>query len=228
MSWLTDSLNSSIFRKVLMALTGLFLILFLAVHLAGNLQLIFNDGGQAFNIYAHTMANNPLIQIVSKGNFAFIVIHVVYSIILSRSNNKARPVKYGFSAASTNSPWTSRNMGILGTLILVFLIVHLKGFWWEFKNGSIPMANYDGVNYPNVYTVVEAAYSNIFYVAFYVVCMFFVAFHLSHGFASAFQTLGLNHVKYTPAIQFLGKAFAIIVPVLFALIPIVIYIKSLG
>ena len=124
MSWLTDSLKSSIFRKLLMALTGLFLILFLTVHLAGNIQLIFNDEGQAFNIYAHTMAHNPFIQLVSKFNFAFIVLHVIYSIWLSRINKTARPVKYGYSAASTNSPWTSRNMGILGTLILVFL--HFK------------------------------------------------------------------------------------------------------
>jgi succinate dehydrogenase / fumarate reductase, cytochrome b subunit len=228
MSWLTDSLKSSIFRKLLMALTGLFLILFLVVHLAGNLQLIMNDEGQAFNIYAHTMAHNPFIQIVSKFNFAFIIIHVIYSIWLSRTNKKARPVAYGYSAASTNSPWTSRNMGILGTLVLVFLVIHLKGFWWEFKNGAIPMVTYDGEIYPNVFPVVEAAYSNLWYVLVYVVSMLFVGFHLSHGFASAFQTLGLNHVKYTPAIKVIGKAFAIIVPGLFAIIPIVMYIKSLG
>lgn len=211
-----------------MALTGLFLILFLVVHLAGNLQMILNDQGQAFNIYAHTMAHNPLIQTVSKLNFLFIVLHVIYSIVLTRINKAARPVSYGFSAASTNSAWTSRNMGILGTLILVFLIVHLKGFWWEFKNGAIPTVTYDGETYPNVFLVVEAAYSQLWYVAFYVVSMLIVAFHLSHGFASAFQTLGLNHVKYTPAIQLIGKGFAILVPALFALIPIVIYIKSLG
>ncbi|CAD5249248.1 MULTISPECIES: succinate dehydrogenase cytochrome b subunit [unclassified Imperialibacter] len=228
MSWLTDSLKSSIFRKLLMALTGLFLILFLTVHLAGNIQLIFNDEGQAFNIYAHTMAHNPFIQLVSKFNFAFIVIHVIYSIWLSRINKTARPVKYGYSAASTNSPWTSRNMGILGTLILVFLVIHLKGFWWEFKNDSIPMITYDGETMPNVFLVVKAAYSNIWYAAVYVVSMFFVGFHLSHGFASAFQTLGLNHVKYTPAIKAIGKGYAIIVPAVFALIPILIYIKSLG
>lgn len=228
MSWLTESLKSSIFRKLLMALTGLFLILFLVVHLAGNLQLIFNDGGQAFNIYAHTMAHNPFIQTVSKLNFAFIIIHVIYSIWLSRTNKKARPVSYGFSASQPSSPWTSRNMGILGTLILVFLVVHLKGFWWEFKNDSIPTVLYDGESFPNVFLVVQAAYSNVWYVALYIVSMFFVGFHLSHGFASAFQTLGLNHVKYTPAIKAVGKGFSIIVPALFALIPIVMYIKSLG
>ncbi len=228
MSWLTDSLKSSIFRKLLMALTGLFLILFLVVHLAGNLQIILNDEGQAFNIYAHTMAHNPLIQLVSKFNFAFIILHVIYSIWLSRTNKAARPVQYGYSAASTNSPWTSRNMGILGTLVLVFIVVHLRGFWWEFKNGSIPMVTYDGESIPNVFLTIEAAYSNIMIVLVYVVSMIIVGFHLSHGFASAFQTLGLNHVKYTPAINVIGKGFAIIVPALFALIPIVIYIKSLG
>lgn len=228
MSWFTATLQSSIFRKLLMALTGLFLILFLVVHLAGNLTLLAGDDGKAFNIYAHTMANNPFIQIVSKFNFAFIVLHVIYSIVLTRMNRRARPVGYKVSRADTNSHWTSRNMGILGTLVLVFLVVHLKGFWWEFKNGSIPEVSYEGTAYPDVFKIVEAVYSLWWYVAFYVVSMAFVGFHLWHGFISGFQTLGWNHPKYTPAIRVTGRAFAVIVPALFALIPIILFIKSLG
>ncbi len=227
MSWATKTLNSTLGRKVMMALTGLFLILFLIVHLIGNLQLLSPDQGESFNIYAYTMGHNPFIRVVSIGNFAFIILHVVYSILLTRHNQKARPVGYAVSKSSKNISWASRNMGILGTLILIFLLVHLKSFWYEFKFGAIPTVTYDGVEYNDGYTVVAAVYSNVLYVVFYVVSMVFLAFHLSHGFASAFQTLGLNHVKYSPFIKKLGYAFSIIVPALFALIPLVMYFQSL-
>lgn len=226
MSWVSKTLNSTLGRKLLMALTGLFLILFLVVHLAGNLQLLIPDEGESFNIYAETMAKNPLIRVVSIGNFAFILLHVVYSILLSRQNKTARPVGYAVSKANTNSAWASRNMGILGTLILIFLLVHLKSFWYEFKFGEIPTAVYEGVTYKNVYLTVAEVYSNPLYVLFYVLSMGFLAFHLSHGFASAFQTLGLNHAKYSPLIKKVGLGFSILIPVLFALIPIMMFLQA--
>lgn len=226
MSWVSKTLNSTLGKKLLMSLTGLFLILFLVVHLAGNLQLLIPDGGESFNIYAETMANNPFIRIVSIGNFAFILLHVVYSIILSLQNKSARPIGYAVSGASTNSPWSSRNMGILGTLILIFLLVHLKSFWYEFKFGEIPTAVYEGVTYKDGFKVVAEIYSQPIYVLFYVLSMGILGFHLSHGFASAFQTLGLNHVKYSPIIKKVGLWFSILIPALFALIPIMMYLKS--
>jgi succinate dehydrogenase / fumarate reductase cytochrome b subunit len=227
MSWVTKTLNSTLGKKLLMALTGLFLILFLVVHLIGNLQLLLPDNGESFNLYAESMATNPLIRVVSIGNFAFIILHVIYSILLTRHNKKSRPIGYAETAASTNSAWSSRNMGILGTLILIFLLVHLKGFYYEIKFGEVPMVDYAGVLYKNVFAIVAAAYSNVLYVLFYVISMGFLGFHLSHGFASAFQTLGLNHVKYSPLIQKVGIGFSILVPALFALIPIVMYLQSL-
>jgi succinate dehydrogenase / fumarate reductase cytochrome b subunit len=117
-------------------------------------------------------------------------------------------------------------MGILGTIILIFLLVHLRGFWYEFKFGQIPTAEYGGEVYKNVFAIVSEAYSNVMYVVFYVVAMGFLAFHLAHGFASAFQTLGLNHVKYSPLINKVGIGFSIIVPALFALIPLVMFFKG--
>jgi len=226
MSWVSKTLNSTLGRKLLMALTGLFLILFLVVHLAGNLQLILPDNGKSFNIYAETMSSNPLIKIVSILNFGFILLHVVYAVILTRQNKKSRPIGYAVSKASKNSSWSSRSMGILGTLILIFLLIHLRGFWYELKFGEVPIASYDGVSYKDSFAIVSAAFQNVFYVIFYVVSMGFLAFHLSHGFSSAFQTLGINHKKYTPFIKKLGLAFAIIVPALFALIPIVMLIQG--
>ncbi len=226
MSWFTNTLSSSIGKKLLMSLTGLFLIMFLAVHLAGNLQLILPDEGKSFNLYAHNMANNPLIQVVSKGNFFFILLHVVVSILLTRKNTAARPIGYAASKSASKATWASRNMGVLGTLVLVFIVLHLKGFWFELKYGTTPMVDYDGETIKNAFLIVKEAYQNPLYVLFYVISMALVGFHLSHGFQSAFQTLGLNHVKYTPIIKFLGLAFSIVVPVLFALIPIVMYLQN--
>jgi succinate dehydrogenase / fumarate reductase cytochrome b subunit len=206
-----------------MALTGLFLILFLLVHLIGNLQLLKNDGGEAFNIYAQFMTSNPLIKTVSYVNYTFIILHVVWAIILSRRNRIARGSK-GYAINKNSSEWTSRNMGILGTFIFIFLVIHLKGFWYEMHWGGIAVENYDGKEVKDLYAVVAAAYSQVWYVAVYVVSMLLLSFHLWHGFASAFQTLGLNHTKYNPIIKFVGRAFAIVVPVGFALIPILMFL----
>lgn len=223
MKWFTDLFSSSLGRKLMMALTGLFLITFLVVHLAGNLQLLKNDGGHAFNVYAEFMSTNPLIQTISKVNFALILIHIVWAIILSRKNKAARGQAY--ANANKASHWTSRNMGILGTIILIFLVIHLRHFYAEMHWGGIPTVNYDGKEVRDIYSTVSYWFAKDWYAGLYVICMIGLAFHLWHGFASAFQTLGLNHVKYNPVINFVGKAFAIIVPALFALIPIMMFLK---
>jgi succinate dehydrogenase / fumarate reductase, cytochrome b subunit len=206
-----------------MALTGLFLILFLVVHLAGNIQLLHDDQGRAFNIYAHFMTSNPIVKTISIVNFGLILLHIVIAAILTLRNRAARG-GVGYTVSKNSSTWASRNMGILGTLVLVFLIVHLKGFWAETHFGDLEVMDYDGSEAKNLFAVVDAAYSNIWYVLLYVASMFAVGFHLYHGFGSAFQTLGLNHVKYNGVIKFVGVGFAIIVPLLFALIPILMYL----
>ena len=208
-----------------MALTGLFLILFLVVHLIGNLQLLKSDEGEAFNIYAQFMTSNPLIKVISYVNYAFILIHIIWSIILTRRNRRARGPE-GYAVNRNSSHWTSRNMGILGTFIFIFLVIHLRSFWYEMHWGGIPTATYAGAEYKNLYAVVDSAYANIWFVVLYVVSMALLAFHLFHGFGSAFQTLGWNHVKYNPIIKVVGVAFAIIVPALFALIPVYMYINQ--
>jgi succinate dehydrogenase / fumarate reductase, cytochrome b subunit len=206
-----------------MALTGLFLILFLVVHLAGNLQLLHDDEGKAFNVYAQLMTTNPFIKVVSYVNYFFILLHIFIAIVLSIRNKKERGV--GYAVSNNPSTWSSRNMGILGTILAIFLVVHLQGFWWRMHNGPINPVSYDSGEYKNLYEVVDYAYQNIGFVAFYVICMIFLAFHLYHGFGSAFQTLGLNHIKYNGVIKFVGVAFSIIVPALFALIPIMMYLN---
>lgn len=224
MNWFTNFFSSSIGRKLLMALTGLFLIIFLVVHLAGNFQLLHSDEGQAFNIYAQFMTSNPLIKVVSYVNYALILLHVVIAILLTRRNAAARGGS-GYAVSNNSSTWASRNMGILGTLIFIFLVIHLRGFWYEMHWGGIATKTYEGVEYKDLYSVVDFAYSKPLYVAIYVISMIFLAFHLYHGFGSAFQTLGLNHIKYNGVIKVVGVAFAIIVPALFALIPIMMYLN---
>ena len=138
MGWLTDALKSSLGRKLVMSLTGLFLVLFLVGHLVGNTLLFADDGGQSFNEYARFMTSNPVIQILSITTYVSVILHVIYSIIITRKNRQARPVSYAVSNSGENSLWTSRNMGILGTIVLIFLIIHLKSFWYEMKFGEMP------------------------------------------------------------------------------------------
>ncbi|GIV38968.1 MAG: fumarate reductase [Thermonema sp.] len=225
MSWIAETLTSSVGRKVIMALTGFFLILFIIVHLSGNLQLLLNDGGEQFNKYAHFMGHNPLIQTVSILNFTFILLHVITSIILTRRNSEARPVKYHVSRMQNSSTWASRNMGFLGSIIFIFLVVHLANFWFKMKFGGVPMVEYDGVQYKDLFTVVKEAFQQEWIVIVYVVAMVALGYHLSHGFMSAFRTFGLHHRKYNGFIKGLGIAFSIAVAIGYAIIPVIIYFR---
>ncbi len=142
MSKISQLFNSSIGQKVIMSLTGLFLCSFLVIHMIGNLQLFKGDSGMAFNTYAVFMTTNPLIKTTSYLLYASILYHAVKGLWLAARNRKARPVKYAMSQANANSHWTSRNMGVLGTMILVFIVVHMSDFWAEYKFGHIPYTKY--------------------------------------------------------------------------------------
>ncbi len=260
MSWITQTLTSSIGKKIVMALTGLFLSSFLVIHLLGNLQLFNSDSGLSFNMYAVMMTTNPLIKTVSYGLYLFILIHAFQGIGLAISNRKARSVAY--KKTDNQSSWASRNMALLGTVLLVYLVVHLNDFWYQYKFGHLPYVEYevnlttnevasarempadfvlkgkmteqiseDGITkkvvVKNLYAEVQEAFTNILLVLLYVVAMAAVSFHLVHGFKSAFQTLGLNHVKYNGLIHFLGFwVFAILIPLAFAAMPIYFYLTS--
>jgi succinate dehydrogenase / fumarate reductase cytochrome b subunit len=227
MSWLTNFLFSSIGRKLIMSLTGIFLILFLTVHLIGNLQLLAGDDGEKFNLYADFMGHNPLIQIISIGNFFFIFLHAVTGILLyfqNKASSGGGSSRYAVKSTKTTS-YSSRNMAWFGTVILVFILIHLFQFWFKVKLTGIPdLITYDGVEMKNVYTLVAAAFSSIPFVLFYVASMIVIGLHLSHGFQSAFQSLGLNHKKYTPLIKGLGTTYSILIPLGYAIIPIVFYL----
>ena len=224
MSWLTKALASSIGKKIIMSVTGLFLVIFLLGHLAGNLQLLMKDGGEAFNMYADFMMHNPAIQIIAWVTKIGILIHVIYAIILTRQNQAARPVKYAKNKASANSHWTSRFMPQWGIVILVFIVIHLIDFWAKAHYGPIEDITYGEVTVANLFAVVQQKFQVTWVVAFYAISMLMIAFHLWHGVKSGFQSLGINHSKYNPIIANLGALIAVIVPILFAVIPVYMYI----
>lgn len=218
-------LSSSIGRKFAMGITGLFLITFLIVHCAVNALIFLNDGGIIFTEAAHFMGTNWLIRTMEIVLFIGIIWHIVEALILTRHNQKARPVQYEVVNGKANSKWYSRWMGLLGTLILMFLIIHLRHFWVEtrFTGLTHPPVIIDGKEYENLYAEMKDVFENPIVVIVYVLAMFSLAYHLMHGFQSAFQSLGLNHKKYTPLIKSVGFWFSIIVPLVFALMPIAMY-----
>ena len=276
-------LKSSIAKKYWMALTGLFLCLFLTGHLLGNLQLIFSDA-KHFNEYALFMTSNPAVKILSYLTYLSIIFHAIDGIMLAFQNKAARPVGYAKSNPSANSSFASRNMAVLGTVILIFIVTHMVNFWAKMHfDKNMPLASKEISNMgvtqkmaigilgsPNpmfpltpegtidpmtlkqyrlvqkdLTTITDEKGEVIFVgmkdlhkitVAFfkdaktglmatllYVAAMLVLAFHLLHGFQSAFQSLGATSRKFTPAIKFFGTAFAIVVPALFAAIPVYIH-----
>ena len=225
-------LKSSLAKKYWMAFTGLFLCLFLVGHLAGNLQLLASGAGarDQFNEYALFMSTNPAVRILSIVTFASILFHVIDGIILTINNRKARPKGYVSFKPATNSKWSSRNMGILGTVILVFIVIHLINFWAEMKFGGLDSTVYTtagGQEVKDLYTLTVKTFQDpemgLVWALIYLVSMIAIAFHLYHGFGSGFQSLGVNHPKYNNFIRKVGVGFAILVPLAFAIIPFYIY-----
>ncbi len=215
-------LKSSIGKKVIMGLTGLFLISFLVVHCFINALIFFNDGGLTFNIGAAFMAHNWLIRAGEIVLFAGLIIHIVQALLLTIENKKARPVGYAKIDGAANSSWYSRSMGLLGTLLLMFLIIHLVHFWVKSRFTGLPGEDANGNE--NLYAVMQETFKITWVVILYALSMISLAYHLLHGFQSAFQTLGLNHKNYTPLIKKTGIAFSILIPFIFALMPILMYL----
>lgn len=227
--------TSSIGKKFIMGLTGLFLITFLIVHCSINSMIFFNDGGQTFNHWGHFMGSNLIIRIMEIGLFAGLLLHSFQGLTLWYQNRSARPVKYAVNDANSNSKWYSRSMGLLGTLLLLFLIMHIYHFWTPSRLGGFAnihsleettLTDYNNQPVHDLYKEMQMVFQgNILVVILYVLGVISLGWHLLHGFQSAFQTLGINHKRYTPIIKTLGTAFSIIVPLIFALMPIAFYLN---
>jgi succinate dehydrogenase / fumarate reductase cytochrome b subunit len=205
-----------------MSLTGLFLISFLLVHLSGNFLLFKGDGGEAFNLYSNFMSTNGLIRVLEIGLVLGFGIHIYTAILLTRLNAAARPVAYTMQKNNERVSWFSRNMGLSGSIVLFFLIVHLLNFYfpYHYQAGFKTMV-IDGTFYKDMYWLVATVFKDQWwYSVLYLFALMLLGFHLQHGFASAFQTLGLEHKKYSPLIKGIGSLISILVPLGFATMPI--------
>lgn len=214
MSW-KNYFSSSVGRKIQMSLTGLFLILFLLVHCYVNAQIWF--GEEAFNEAAHFMGTNIVIRITEVGLFAFLILHIVQGLALWARNRSKRSNKYAVKSKET-SAWYSRSMGILGSLILIFLVIHISAFWAPNRYTQTVTGHE-----LNLFTMMRDAFANPVVVVIYILGCFALAWHLVHGFFSAFQTLGLATNKYKGIIKAIGVGFSVIIPIIFALMPISFY-----
>lgn len=218
MTW-KQFFSSSIGKKFSMALTGIFLILFLIVHAGINACIFLNDGGETFNAAARFMSHNWIMRFMEVGLFVGLILHIVQGLMLTNQNNKARPVDYAYNQPNKNSQWYSRSMAILGTLLLLFLIIHLAHFFVGTKVALYSPGSTDH----NLYIEMKEVFSITWVVVVYLLGVAALFWHLYHGFQSAFQTLGIHHKRYTPMLQKIGTAYALIICLLFALMPISMY-----
>ncbi|WP_340112056.1 succinate dehydrogenase cytochrome b subunit [Maribellus mangrovi] len=210
-------LTASIGRKFVMSLSGIFLMAFIAVHLGLNLLLIFDDSGDLFNEGAHFMATNPLIKIMEPILGLGFLIHILWSFFLEYQNWKARPVKYAKKNMSGASSWASRNMLVLGALVLVFLVIHIIDFFWVIKFNPEEIEQLAKGDYD---LVAGQFKESIFTGILYIIGGILLGLHLSHGFWSSFQTLGVNNKYWLKRWQVIGQIYAIVVAVGFAIIPL--------
>lgn len=214
-----------------MSLTGLFLISFLVVHVCIN-ACIFNDlydpndNGDMFNRAAHFMASSMVVRTMEYGLFLGFIIHIIQGYVLEAKNLSRRGQGYKVSLGNRGSKWYSRTMGLLGTLLLLFLIMHIAHFWVPSRITGLEEV--EGKNYHNMFIVMVDVFQNPVVVILYILGCISLAYHLLHGFQSAFRTLGLHNTRYIGMVKGIGAAFSIVVPFVFALMPVSMYMKWIG
>ena len=215
MGWFFKFINSSIGKKIMMAVTGSFLLIFLMIHLVGNITLFF--GPNAFNGYVKALdVVKPLIRVVEVVLLAAFLIHILNGLKLWIENKKARGTGYKINGSSANSTVFSRTMLLTGSIVFIFLVLHLGTFFWRFN-----VHDPTGLAHEHEYfQIVVDFFSYWWYSLLYVIAVLLLGFHLNHGFQSAFQTFGWNHNKYTPLIKKIGTIYAIVMAVGFASMPI--------
>lgn len=228
--------TSSIGRKLVMGLTGLFLVSFLIVHAGVNACIfadlpIFNaeDNGDMFNRAAHFMGSTVVIRIMEVGLFAGFILHIIQGYMLEAQNRAARGVGYAKPMGNNGSKWYSRSMGLLGTLILLFLILHLSHFWVpaRFTHAGLeePFITSKGSAVHDMFGLMKITFSQLWVVIAYLVGVFSLFWHLMHGFQSAFRTVGVSNKKYNLLLQSIGYGYSVIICLLFAAMPVAIYLK---
>ncbi len=214
MTW-KEVFTSSVGKKLVMSFTGIFLILFLVVHVGLNACIWANDGGTMFNAGAHFMGNNVVPRILEIGLFVGLLLHIIQGIMLELSNRSKRNVKYAIDYGNQGSKWYSRSMGLLGTLILIFLVIHLADFW-------IPNRAHQGFllgEEINLYEKMKLEFSELWVVIVYTLGCLSLGYHLAHGFQSAFRTIGVHNKRYNLMLTSLGYGFSVVVTFAFIMMP---------
>jgi succinate dehydrogenase / fumarate reductase, cytochrome b subunit len=232
MNW-SDFFTSSVGKKFVMALTGLFLISFLIVHVCLN-ACIFNDlpfidpedNGDMFNRAAHFMGSSAVVRTLEYGLFLGFIIHIIQGYVLERRNLTRRGQGYRINLGNRGSKWYSRTMGLLGTLLLLFLVMHISHFWVPSRITGLEEV--EGKNYHNLFARMVDVFQEPVIVVLYVLGCISLAYHLLHGFQSAFRTLGVHNSRYIRLIKGAGAVFSVLVPLVFALMPISIYAGWIG
>lgn len=220
-------MNLLFFRKSIIALTGLFLCLFLVVHLSANCILLLPEAiaKDLYNTYSTTLRESLFIKIIAYLLYLSIILHAVYALLITLHNRKAKPQKYFLNNSKENSTWASKNMGVLGILILIFIIIHLTNFWARIKLGLGNEVMLDVYGNKDVYEVTHSLFQNIYFVLFYTLISIPLAFHLHHGLKSAFKTLGFYHKKGLKIIANIALVYAVIIGFGFGIIPFIVYFK---
>lgn len=214
---MSSLISSSIGKKLIMSITGLFLILFLLLHLSINMLLLIS--ADAFNTASHFMTTNPVLKVMQYVLATGFIIHMLWAGILTLQNRAARPVKYNANNSAKEVTWSSRNMFILGSLIFIFLVIHLKEFFYVMKFGD--MAG------KSDYELVTSTFEIWYYTLIYIAGFIFLGLHLNHAFQSAFQTLGLNNKVWLNRLKTIGTIYTLIVCIGFAIIPLFFLIPVL-
>ncbi len=225
---MSSFMSASIGRKFLMSITGLFLISFLFIHLTLNLLLTFDDSGNLFNIAAHFMATNPGIRIMEPILALGFVVHIIWSGWITLENMRARPQKYEYSDQLLSWWSPAKNMFILGGMVLIFLVIHITNFWVKMKFTGDPLLNsvsVDGVEMHNAYALVSGLFLNKVYGLLYICGGILVGLHISHGFWSAFQTIGFSNQIWLKRLKCLAVTIGIIFAIGFSYIPVYFMIK---
>ena len=216
--------TSSIGKKLMMSLAGIFLIIFLLVHMGINLLVIIFDDPVVYNRAAHFMGTNVLFKIFEIVLFGFLLLHIIYAMILQVQNWIARPKRYNKANYSSTS-FFSKFMIHTAAIILVFLVIHFADFYFKAKFGHTAEVLVDGAMFHDFAAEIMDKFKVLPFVIFYVAAFIFMGFHLIHGFSSAFKTLGLDHQRYTPAIKMLATIYTVIVVGGYSIIPLLIYFK---
>lgn len=217
--------TSSIGKKFVMALTGLFLISFLVVHVGLNACIWANDNGSMFNRAAHYMGSTVVIRIMEVGLFIGFIIHIIQGWVLAVQNQSKRKQGYAVTLGNRGSKWYSRSMGLLGTLLFLFLVMHISHFWVPSRiTHNLEPVEYRQVQMHNLYLKMVEVFQNPVVVILYVLGCLSLMYHLLHGFKSAFRTLGVHNYRYFSLIKATGYGFSIIVSLAFAMMPISFYL----